>query len=146
MGFPRIAKTAVLNVEDVVFDVDGRPFPWWLPEGVYPRARKRTDDFYVVDVQFLAVIRDHEKTPCSFEQTEWEQPIINGVEFPWAIDETGVTFTVTRTDIPCVSLAFFAEHVVGMEIIDETSWPEDGKCRSIGSSVYAKLGPLPSGL
>lgn len=136
---PTIAKTVVFNAEEFVFDVDGKPFPWHLPEHPQVSARKITDGLYAVELAFMAVIRDHETSPLSFEQTEWDQPFICGIEFPWWIDEDGVKFTVCRTDISMVELTFFAEHVEGIEVAEATSMPEDGKVREIRGRCIARV-------
>lgn len=136
----RLAKTVVFNADEYIFDVDGKPFPWYLPENELPRARKIDDGFYEIDVTFMAVVKDHPQTPCSFEQTEWEQPFICGIEFPWWIHADGVTFTAKHGEILLVALTFFTESVEGMEVADEVIDPTLGRVRDIGGMVVHKVG------
>lgn len=101
------------------FDVDGKPFPWVLPEDHGVVFTRLLDDLWRIDIQFFAiptnglkpVIPEGESVVFSQVFRGWQQPVIAGIEFPWVISDDGVAFQCGGKILPRVTLAFFARDV-----------------------------------
>lgn len=102
------------------FKVDGQDFPWFISERG-PQVSKLADDFYTIDVEILGVNKKrNDKGECNYLEVGFRpylQPVIGDVTFPWTITEDGWRFSVARTQLPIVHLAFFA-HSVDVQGVD----------------------------
>lgn len=144
---PKIAKSAVVDMSRTeprgCFRVDDEPFPWWLSEEG-PTARKLKDDLYAVHVSIFVVSAEAETLPETFYHegltNGWDQPVLQGIEFPWCITADGFTYSSRGSrEVPTVELEFFAESVEGMPVTDETELPDDGRVFSATGCVIARL-------
>lgn len=92
------------------FDVDDKPFPFYItPAG--PKFARYRDDLYRVTVTIIAVARSARST-FEIQAEPCVDVLICGRAFPWTIDDDGVRYTTGgRTDLPTVTLSFLAAHV-----------------------------------
>lgn len=103
---PDFAGQVVVDVEKRKFDVDGKPFPWYL-EDKEPEVKWLRDDLSSVKVTIFA----HEGFSC---EGIGKSPVIAGIEFPWYITEDGFEYRAARGHVPTVTLAFLARQVLGI--------------------------------
>jgi hypothetical protein len=123
------------------FDVDGKPFPWCLPEKPNPTFTRLTDQLWRVDLTLLCILRDDDGHPIFGDHdlepfidrsipnapTVPAQPIIAGKTFPWLIGDDGVTcYKRSHKILPELTLSFFANDVdTDTEVVDERHIDQD---------------------
>lgn len=95
------------------FDVDGAPFPWHMTEAG-PHFLQLAPQLYAVYVRIIPLLRDADDKgeAAGFSHQGYGMaPWICGRPFPWMISEHGIAYTCSRTELPVLALAFFAEAV-----------------------------------
>lgn len=94
-----------------VFEVDGKPFPWFLTERGAAFALG-SSGLYIVRVEIFVLRRDNESLIFgTFSHSHGQLPVIDGIEFPWWVTEAGLMYVSSRKDAPVVRLSFLAEHL-----------------------------------
>lgn len=112
---PKIANSAIVDVESGRLTVDGEPFPWLLYET--PMVERLDAGLYAVHVSMLPTrvgVDDQSITIPSYR----EPPVIAGLEFPWHITIDGIEFR-TEWRLSWLRLAFLAYHAEGPRLDDD---------------------------
>lgn len=133
-----IAKTVVQDAnaatdEDskAVFKVDGKSFPWYISEAG-ATAQRINDYLYLVRVEIFVMGTFHHADTAE----GCEQPIIDGLEFPWRIGQSDITYRANDKGA-YVTLEFYAQSLKGVPVIDAQP-PSDGKFRDIHGYIMAR--------
>lgn len=136
----RIAKEVIVEEFDMI--VDGKPFPWLLSERG-PLVTKFADDYYVVDVEIIAINREnYEYLDFGCKSLDGSNnvpaiPVIGGVEFPWVLTDDALTLTFGYKQYPLLHLRFPARNVSGdVQINDHRHVCDDQYCYG-GHLVHA---------
>ena len=99
-------SASVQSTEDVhVFDVDGKPFPFFITTDG-PKFTQLEGGLFEVAVTIIGLMSYDEP---HFVVGPGHAFRINGVAFPWHVSKAGITYR--SSDIATVSLAFLAQSV-----------------------------------